>query len=74
MIRFLFVCECRAGLFTPNMAFEAIVKRQIDKLRAPAVKCVDLVMSELMNVIKKCSSNVSKFHFNLYICFGVLSK
>ncbi|CAH3166704.1 unnamed protein product [Porites lobata] len=51
----------RAGLFTPNMAFEAIVKRQIDKLRAPAVKCVDLVMSELVNVIKKCSSNMDKY-------------
>ncbi|CAH3017078.1 unnamed protein product [Porites evermanni] len=50
-----------AGLFTPNMAFEAIVKRQIDKLRAPAVKCVDLVMSELVNVIKKCSSNMDKY-------------
>ena len=47
------------GLFTPDMAFEAIVKRQIDKLRSPAVKCVDMVMSELTNVIKKCSTNVS---------------
>ncbi|CAH3017079.1 unnamed protein product [Porites evermanni] len=51
----------RVGLFTPDMAFEAIVKRQIDKLRAPAVKCVDLVMSELVNVIKKCSSNMDKY-------------
>ena len=41
------------------MAFEAIVKRQIDKLRSPAVKCVDMVMSELTNVIKKCAGNVS---------------
>ncbi|KAM7439843.1 Dynamin-related GTPase protein [Porites harrisoni] len=51
----------RVGLFTPDMAFEAIVKRQIDKLRAPAVKCVDMVMSELVNVIKKCSSNMDKY-------------
>ena len=67
MIRFLLVCECRVGLFTPDMAFEAIVKRQIDKLRAPAVKCVDMVMSELVNVIKKCSSNVSEFHFCTFV-------
>ena len=51
--------HCRVGLFTPDMAFEAIVKKQIDKLRSPAVKCVDMVMSELANVIKKCASNVS---------------
>lgn len=55
----LFVFQTRVGLFTPDMAFEAIVKRQIDKLRTPAVKCVDLVMSELTNVIKKCASKVS---------------
>lgn len=49
----------RVGLFTPDLAFEAIVKRQIDRLRSPAVKCVDMVMSELTNVIKKCADNVS---------------
>lgn len=51
----------RVGLFTPDMAFEAIVKKQIDKLRSPAVKCVDMVMSELTNVIKKCASNMEKY-------------
>ncbi|KAJ7376260.1 Dynamin-2 [Desmophyllum pertusum] len=51
----------RVGLFTPDMAFEAIVKRQIEKLRAPAVKCVDMVMSELTNVIKKCSHKMDKY-------------
>ena len=53
-----FISQNRVGLFTPDMAFEAIVKRQIDKLRNPAVKCVDMVMSELTNVIKKCTSQV----------------
>lgn len=51
----------RVGLFTPDMAFEAIVKRQIDKLRSPAVKCVDMVMSELTNVIKKCTDPIDKY-------------
>lgn len=51
----------RVGLFTPDMAFEAIVKRQIEKLRTPAVKCVDMVMSELTNVIKKCSNPMDKY-------------
>ena len=53
------VCHfVRSGLFTPDMAFETIVKRQIEKLRTPAIKCVDMVMSELMSVIRKCSSRV----------------
>ena len=51
-------------MFTPDMAFETIVKRQIEKLRTPAIKCVDMVMSELMSVIKKCSVRVS----NLECC------
>lgn len=34
----------RVGLFTPDKAFEAIVKRQIAKLKEPSIKCVDLVV------------------------------
>ena len=49
----------RVGLFTPDMAFEAIVKTQINKLLQPALKCVDLVSSELGEVIQKCGEGVS---------------
>lgn len=49
----------RTGLFTPDMAFEAIVKKQIVKLREPSLKCVDLVVSELATVIKKCAEKVT---------------
>ena len=45
-------------MFTPDMAFEAIVKKQIDRLRSPAIKCVDMVMTELTNIIKKCTEKV----------------
>ena len=48
----------RVGLFTPDMAFEAIVKKQIDKLKTPATKCIDLVMTEITNVIRKCTEKV----------------
>uniref|UniRef100_A0A8C8WNE5 dynamin GTPase n=1 Tax=Panthera leo TaxID=9689 RepID=A0A8C8WNE5_PANLE len=48
----------RTGLFTPDMAFEAIVKKQIVKLKEPSLKCVDLVVSELATVIKKCAEKV----------------
>ena len=47
------------GLFTPDMAFEVIVKEQIDKLLQPAIKCVDMVTAELGAVIQKCAEGVS---------------
>lgn len=41
------------------MAFEAIVKKQIVKLKGPSLKSVDLVMQELINTVKKCTRKVS---------------
>ncbi|KAM9324777.1 dynamin-3 [Gastrophryne carolinensis] len=51
----------RTGLFTPDKAFEAIVKKQIVKLKVPTLKCVDLVMQELFNTVRKCSSKLSDY-------------
>ncbi|XP_075472838.1 dynamin-3 isoform X5 [Ascaphus truei] len=51
----------RTGLFTPDMAFEAIVKKQIVKLKGPSLKCVDLVMQELINTVRKCASKLSNY-------------
>lgn len=50
----------RVGLFTPDMAFEAIVKKQINRLKEPSLKCVDLVVQELSNVVRICTDRVSK--------------
>ncbi|XP_066470987.1 dynamin-2 isoform X4 [Tiliqua scincoides] len=51
----------RTGLFTPDMAFETIVKKQIVKLKEPSLKCVDLVVSELAMVIKKCTEKLGSY-------------
>ncbi|VDI51857.1 dynamin GTPase [Mytilus galloprovincialis] len=51
----------RTGLFTPDMAFEAVVKKQIEKLKGPSLKCVDMVISELTNVVHKCSSKMTRY-------------
>jgi dynamin GTPase len=51
----------RVGLFTPDMAFEVIVKRQIQKLKVPALKCVDMVMTEMCTVVKHCAEKMSRF-------------
>lgn len=49
---------CRTGLFTPDLAFEATVKKQVQKLKEPSIKCVDMVVSELTATIRKCSEKV----------------
>ncbi|CAM1328620.1 DNM2 (predicted), partial [Pycnogonum litorale] len=49
----------RVGLFTPDMAFEAIVKKQIAKLKEPSLKCVDLVVNELTNVVRRCTDKMN---------------
>jgi dynamin GTPase len=43
------------------MAFEAIVKKQISRLKEPTLKCVDLVVSELSNVVRQCAEAVARY-------------
>lgn len=52
----------RTGLFTPDLAFEAIVKKQVVKLKEPCLKCVDLVIQELINTVRQCTSKVPPPH------------
>ena len=64
----------RSGLFTPDIAFEAIVKKQVAKLKEPSLKCVDLVINELTNLIHKLTEKVNKC-FNYFIkSFSVFFK
>uniref|UniRef100_A0A673GIB3 Dynamin-2 n=1 Tax=Sinocyclocheilus rhinocerous TaxID=307959 RepID=A0A673GIB3_9TELE len=51
----------RTGLFTPDLAFEAIVKKQIQKLNGPCLKCIDMVVSELASTIRKCSEKLAQY-------------
>ncbi|VDN85246.1 unnamed protein product, partial [Brugia pahangi] len=51
----------RVGLFTPDMAFEAIVKKQIERLKEPSLKCVDLVVNELASVVRQCAQCVARY-------------
>lgn len=65
---FLFVCVLpvlhlplspyRTGLFTPDMAFEAIVKKQISRLKGPCIKFVDMVTQELITTLYQCINKV----------------
>lgn len=56
----ILIIGIRVGLFTPDMAFEAIVKKQINRLKEPSLKCVDLVVQELSNVVRICTDRVSQ--------------
>ncbi|XP_047736526.1 dynamin isoform X2 [Hyalella azteca] len=51
----------RVGLFTPDMAFDAIVKTQIARLKEPSLKCVDLVVQELTNVVRTTAMKMSPY-------------
>uniref|UniRef100_A0A8C9EQV2 dynamin GTPase n=1 Tax=Pavo cristatus TaxID=9049 RepID=A0A8C9EQV2_PAVCR len=59
LVKVLFLCI--TGLFTPDLAFEAIVKKQVQKLKEPSLKCVDMVVSELTSTIRKCSEKLSQY-------------
>ncbi|XP_022085097.1 dynamin-1-like isoform X2 [Acanthaster planci] len=51
----------KVGLFTPDMAFEAITKRQVARLKEPSLKCVDMVTNELNNVVRQCGEKMQRY-------------
>ncbi|XP_056088625.1 dynamin-3 isoform X5 [Rhinichthys klamathensis goyatoka] len=51
----------RTGLFTPDLAFETIVKKQIRKLKEPSLKCVDLVVSEVTTLVRKSANKLGSY-------------
>ncbi|XP_041943728.1 dynamin-3 isoform X3 [Alosa sapidissima] len=51
----------RTGLFTPDLAFEAIVKKQIVKVKEPCIKCIDLVIQELINTVRDCTGKLGSY-------------
>ena len=55
---YVLISGIRVGLFTPDMAFEAIVKKQISRLKEPSIKCIDLVVQELTNVVRMNAEKV----------------
>ncbi|EGD74120.1 dynamin 2 [Salpingoeca rosetta] len=51
----------RVGLFTPDQAFEVVTRRLIEQLREPCMKCVEMVGSELLNVVKGIAEDMGRF-------------
>ncbi len=50
----------RPSLFIPEISFELLVKRQIERLQQPSLQCVDLVFDELKRVASQCESLVAE--------------
>ena len=51
----------RPALFVSEMAFELLVKRQIQLLNQPSLQCVELVYEELQRIIQYCLSHIRDF-------------
>ncbi|XP_030273234.1 dynamin-1-like [Sparus aurata] len=51
----------RTGLFTPDMAFETIVKRLTAQIKEPCQKCVDMVITELVNTVRQCTQKLAQY-------------
>ncbi|KAM8874773.1 dynamin 3a isoform 2-T2 [Spinachia spinachia] len=51
----------RTGLFTPDMAFQAIVRKQISRLKGPCVQLVDTVSRELLATVGQCLSELTSY-------------
>lgn len=47
----------RPTLFLPEMSFEMLVKKQIERLRQPCITCVDMVLEELQRVALQCEAS-----------------
>jgi len=45
-----FAVRC-SGTFSSNSALETVIKKQIEKLRDPCLRCLDLVVQELSHVV-----------------------
>ncbi|ETV97833.1 hypothetical protein H310_09175 [Aphanomyces invadans] len=46
----------RQSLFVPEVSFELLAKRQIARLEAPGLQCVDFVFDELQRVTSQCET------------------
>ena len=54
----------RTGLFTPDMAFERIVKEQVEQLVSAPLNLVDQVTGEIVNAVRTCLAVRTKNHFS----------
>lgn len=62
----------RTGLFTPDMAFETIVKKEITKLKGPCIKLIDMVTEELIATLYQCINKVQICGSRITFNYGIV--
>ncbi|CAD5219786.1 unnamed protein product [Bursaphelenchus okinawaensis] len=50
----------KPDLFIPDVAFELLVKKQIERLHEPSLCCVDRVYEELMRIVQQCGIDIQQ--------------
>lgn len=58
------------ALFVPEVSFELLTKRQIDRLLEPSLQCVDAVFEELLRIVSQLESK-ELIRFGTYITYFV---
>jgi replication fork clamp-binding protein CrfC len=51
----------RSGLFTPDEAFEYVIQMQITKFEEPILKCVDMIILELMSIVQEVTGKLKGY-------------
>ncbi|VUZ50004.1 unnamed protein product, partial [Hymenolepis diminuta] len=51
----------RGGLFTPDQAFDVIVRDRIGRLLSPTLACVDRVVTKLSGIVHSCLEQMSSY-------------
>ena len=54
----------RLGLFTPDLAFDVVARKRIERMKAPSMLLVDLCVTEMMKIVV---SVVPKVHDAYYL-------
>lgn len=48
----------RPSLFVPEISFDLLVRRQIARLEAPGIQCVEMVLEELQRLAQQCEAQM----------------
>jgi len=51
----------RLGLFTPDQAFDVVAKKQIEMLKSPSLKLIDLVSEEMSKVVQGAVTKMQRY-------------
>jgi len=51
----------RLGLFTPDLAFDCVAKKQIERLKAPSLKLVDSVTEEMTTIARTVVCKMNRY-------------